>query len=368
MAASAGCGNPLALAQLYPGEVVLDLGSGGGIDVLLAARRVGPGGFVWGLDMTDEMLALAEQNRRRSGLDHVAFLKGRIEAVPLPDSSVDVVISNCVINLSVDKAAVLREAARVLRPGGRLAAYDIVSRKPLPGAVRRMPRAWSRCVAGALGIATYERLLREAGLTDIEIQPVSTLESTCYGDTRQRLPIDSAFIRARKPGQVALGPAELSIEPASGADLPAILHLLEKAGLPADGVAEHLNGFFVARRRQQPGASLATAIPAATTVIGCAGIEPYGSQALLRSVAVTPPLQNMGVGRRLVEAALGRAIQNGATEVYLLTTTAEGYFTRLGFEHVERQAVCGPVTSSAEFTSACPQSAAVMRRQLTAGD
>ncbi|MBE3575984.1 MAG: arsenite methyltransferase, partial [Firmicutes bacterium] len=233
LAASAGCGNPVALARLHPGEMVLDLGSGGGIDVLLAARRVGPGGFAWGIDLTDEMLALAEANRRRAGLDNVAFLKGRIEAVPLPASSVDVVISNCVINLSVDKAAALREAARVLRPGGRLAVYDVIALEPLPAAVRLDLKAWSRCEAGALDAATYERLLQEAGLTDVEILPVSAPQSTCCGgecrdddDAGQGLPVASAFIRARKPGPVGFGRASLSVEPALRADLPAILHLL----------------------------------------------------------------------------------------------------------------------------------------------
>ncbi len=154
LAASLGCGNPTALAELKPGETVLDLGSGGGIDVLLSARRVGPTGKAFGLDMTDEMLALAEQNRRRSGLTNVHFLKGEIEHIPLPDQSVDVIISNCVINLSGDKDRVLREAFRVLKPGGRFAVSDVVVRGEVPPAIRRSMELWAGCVAGALPRST----------------------------------------------------------------------------------------------------------------------------------------------------------------------------------------------------------------------
>ncbi|NLG68868.1 MAG: arsenite methyltransferase, partial [Firmicutes bacterium] len=249
LAASAGCGNPGALADLHPGEVVLDLGSGGGIDGLLSARRVGPGGHAGGVDMTREMLELAEANRRRSGLDNVGFLEGRIEALPLPDASVDVVISNCVINLSVDKAAVLREAARVLRPGGRLAVYDIVAHEPLTAEARRDLRAWSQCVAGALDRETYVRLLHEAGFVDVEVRPVATQQAggCCGGEGP--LPVGSAFVRARKPGSPDLGDGRLSVEAASREDLPAILHLLEAVGLPTEGVADGLDGFVVAPRR-----------------------------------------------------------------------------------------------------------------------
>ena len=155
--ASLGCGNPTALAELRPGETVLDLGSGGGIDVLLSARRVGPTGMAYGLDMTDEMLALAEENKRRSGLTNVEFLRGEIESIPLPDASVDVVISNCVINLSGDKDRVLREAHRVLKPGGRFAVSDVVVRGELPAEVRRSMELWVGCVAGALSEDEYRR-------------------------------------------------------------------------------------------------------------------------------------------------------------------------------------------------------------------
>src|SRR5215470_1770272 len=168
--ASLGCGNPTALIDLKAGETVLDLGSGGGIDVLLSARRVGPTGFVYGVDMTDEMLALAQENKARAGVSNVAFLKGRIEDIPLPTNTVDVVISNCVINLAADKSVVLRDAFRVLKPGGRFAVSDVVAEGAVPAELRRNMEALVGCLAGALEIETYERLLREAGFEDVSIQ------------------------------------------------------------------------------------------------------------------------------------------------------------------------------------------------------
>src|SRR5450830_1516695 len=168
--ASLGCGNPTALAKLEPGEVVLDLGSGGGIDVLLSAKRVGPSGKAYGLDMTDEMLALARENQRKAGVENVEFLKGEIEHIPLPDNSVDVVISNCVINLSGDKDSVLREAFRVLKPGGRFAVSDVVTRGEVPAVVRRDMLLWVGCIAGALRDTEYNEKLAKAGFESIDIE------------------------------------------------------------------------------------------------------------------------------------------------------------------------------------------------------
>ena len=205
--ASLGCGNPTALATLHEGEVVLDLGSGGGIDVLLSARRVAPSGFAYGLDMTDEMLALAEQNRAAAGATNVRFLKGHIEAIPLPDASVDVVISNCVINLAADKGQVLREAFRVLRPGGRFAVSDVVVQGALPADVRQDVEAWAGCVAGALAEGEYRGLLAAAGFEDIGIevtrvydhrQPAERSGGQAHSDTEGGRVV-SAFVRARKP-------------------------------------------------------------------------------------------------------------------------------------------------------------------------
>jgi SAM-dependent methyltransferase len=221
MQASLGCGNPTALASLAEGETVLDLGSGGGIDVLLSAKRVGPTGFAYGLDMTDEMLALANKNKRDAGVENVKFLKGHIEEIPLPDNSVDVVISNCVINLSGDKPKVIREAFRVLKPGGRFAVSDVVSMGTLPDSLRKDMEAWVGCVAGALDSAEYEGYLSDAGFGEVGIQvtreydPKDLAETMsggcCSGPNAEWDPTDyenyynsggklvSAFVRATKP-------------------------------------------------------------------------------------------------------------------------------------------------------------------------
>ena len=210
--ASLGCGNPTALAELKAGESVLDLGSGGGIDVLLSARRVGPTGKAYGLDMTNEMLALARENQRKAGLENVEFLKGEIENIPLPDNSVDVIISNCVINLSADKDRVLREAFRVLKPGGRFAVSDVVTRGDVPAEVRQNMLLWVGCIAGALQEAEYISKLTAAGFEGIEIEPtrIYSIEDARTFLTGQGVDVDamagtvegkflSAFIRATKP-------------------------------------------------------------------------------------------------------------------------------------------------------------------------
>ena len=196
--ASLGCGNPTALIDLHPGQVVLDLGSGGGIDVLLSARRVGTTGFAYGVDMTDEMLALAERNAAEQGAANVRFLKGTIEKVPLPDSSVDVVISNCVINLSADKGQVLREAYRVLRPGGRFAVSDVLVQGQLPGEVRHDLEQWVGCVAGALAEDEYRSLLAAAGFVDVDVQ-VTRDYAMERGLSHEGGRVVSAFVRAGKP-------------------------------------------------------------------------------------------------------------------------------------------------------------------------
>jgi arsenite methyltransferase len=213
--ASLGCGNPTALAELRPGETVLDLGSGGGIDVLLSAKRAGPTGYAFGLDMTDEMLLLAEQNRQAAGVENVQFLKGHIERIPLPDNSVDVVISNCVINLSADKPNVLREAFRVLKPGGRFAVSDVVVQGQLPAELRKSMELWAGCIAGALEETTYRQLLAEAGFDDVGVEVTRVYQADelaasdcCDGlgsaDSFAELAASggrlvSAFVRASKP-------------------------------------------------------------------------------------------------------------------------------------------------------------------------
>src|SRR5208282_2440024 len=212
LAASLGCGNPTALAELKPGETVLDLGSGGGIDVILSARRVGPAGKAYGLDMTDEMLALARDNQRKAGVQNVEFLKGEIEHIPLPDNSVDVIISNCVINLSGDKDRVLREAFRVLKPGGRFAVSDVVVHGDVPAEVRASVLLWVGCIAGALQDTEYTSKLASAGFEGIEVEPTRTyyVEDARAFLAGQGVDVDaiaplvdgkfmSAFIRAKKP-------------------------------------------------------------------------------------------------------------------------------------------------------------------------
>jgi arsenite methyltransferase len=210
--ASLGCGNPTALAELKPGETVLDLGSGGGIDVLLSAKRVGPTGKAYGLDMTDEMLALAEENKHKSGLTNVEFLKGEIENIPLPDNSVDVIISNCVINLSGDKDKVFHEALRVLKPGGRFAVSDVIVRGEVPAEVRKSMELWVGCIAGALEEMDYVKRLAKAGFDAIDIEPtrIYSIEDARQFLSGEGLGVDaiaplvqdkfmSAFVRAKKP-------------------------------------------------------------------------------------------------------------------------------------------------------------------------
>jgi arsenite methyltransferase len=210
--ASLGCGNPTALAELFPGEVVLDLGSGGGIDALLSAKRVGPTGRVYGLDTTDQMLALARRNAAEAGAGNVEFLKGDMERIPLPDASVDVIISNCVINLSADKGQVLREAYRVLRPGGRFAVSDVVVRGEIPAEIRRSMELWVGCIAGALEEREFEALLRDAGFEDPSLEPTRVYDPEDARSFLEEAGLDveafsetvagrimAAFVRARKP-------------------------------------------------------------------------------------------------------------------------------------------------------------------------
>jgi ubiquinone/menaquinone biosynthesis C-methylase UbiE len=217
--ASLGCGNPTALTELKPGETVLDLGSGGGIDVLLSAKRVGPTGKAYGLDMTDDMLALARENQRHAGVTNVEFLKGEIENIPLPNNSVDVIISNCVINLSADKDRVVREAFRVLRPGGRFAVSDVVVRGEVPDTVRQSMLLWVGCIAGALEEQDYRAKLHAAGFTDIDLEPtrIYNIEDARQFLNESGIAVDdiaplvegkfvSAFIRATKPANSCCGP------------------------------------------------------------------------------------------------------------------------------------------------------------------
>ncbi len=359
---SYGCGNPTAIASLRPGEVVVDLGSGGGIDVFLAAQRVGPAGFVYGVDMTDEMLDLARRNAAKRGVTNVEFRKGYIEAIPLPDKSAHVIISNCVVNLSPDKPGVLAEAFRVLKPGGRVAISDVVidgdlSDLPVSEEQVRGALSWAGCVAGALTRNQYRDLLAEAGFTDIDVSvrhryTLAELGENSESAARLLLPgvaeelvgrFTSSNISARRPSNVV-------VKAAQPADLPAVMALLKDADLPVDGLADHFPHTLVA---QDDGAT-----------VGCAALELYGAAALLRSVAVAAGQTGQGVGERLVQEALQHAREHGVTQVFLLTTTAGEYFPRFGFQQVDRAVIPDAVTQSLEFRGLCPESALAMRVNL----
>lgn len=336
--ASLGCGNPVALARLYPGQVVVDLGSGGGLDVILAARRVGPTGFVYGIDMTPEMLELARVNQLRAGLANVAFVQGRIEEIPLRDGIADVIISNCVINLAPDKDAVFGECLRVLRPGGTLAVSDTVFITPPPESVTANPDLWAQCVAGALPVETYRAKLRDAGFDEVEIQ-------VSGGVTWGPAELASAYIRARKPTADLLP----LLRPATSGDEPMVHELLTACGLPLAGLED----------TEMIVCEIDGAVAAA------AGLEWHQGEALLRSVAVARNFRSHGLGRMVTRAAIARAREKGARQVFLLTTTASPFFVTLGFELTERSAVAPALNASPEMQGVCPATADVLRLQLS---
>jgi N-acetylglutamate synthase-like GNAT family acetyltransferase/2-polyprenyl-3-methyl-5-hydroxy-6-metoxy-1,4-benzoquinol methylase len=380
--ASLGCGNPTALAQLNLGEIVLDLGSGGGIDVLLSARRVGPTGKAYGLDMTDEMLSLARENQKTAGVDNVEFLKGEIENIPLPDNSVDVIISNCVINLSADKDRVLREAFRVLKAGGRFAVSDVVVRGEVPSAIRKNVELWIGCMAGALQDTEYVSKLAAAGFEKIEIEPtrVYGIDDARQVLTAQGIDVDavapqvtgsfmSAFVRAYKPllavppsssccakpveparatGCCEPKPSTVSIQSccspalpraatackspetvatvtrAAAEDLEKVLHLLESVQLPTAGVAEHFGNFFIAK-------------DAEGRLAGAIGLERYGTVGILRSAVVAPRRQGSGIGSKLAKILVDFARAEGLKELVLFTHSAQGFLARFGFVPANRE-------------------------------
>jgi N-acetylglutamate synthase-like GNAT family acetyltransferase len=330
---SLGCGDPTLFADLHAGEYVLDLGSGGGLDAFLAARAVGPTGFVYGVDMTDEMLALARRNQAASGLSNVAFVRGFLEDLPFDDSSFDVVISNCVINLVSDKDLVLRECFRVLRPGGLLAVSDTVLTSPIDPAARADRSLWSCCVAGAMAPDEYRTRLQEAGFAEISVDVGG--EQVIGG-----LHVASARVRARKPSPEP----QATIRPARPDDVAEITRLLESAGLPAAGLDE--TDLLVAELDGSVAAS--------------AGLEWHGSSALLRSVAVQRPWRGQGLGRKIVASALDQARKRGAAGVYLLTTTAARFFEGSGFVVADRSAFPPELSDSAEMRGHCPATAVAM--------
>lgn len=365
---SFGCGNPLAFAGVRPGQVVLDIGSGAGIDCLIATEKVGPTGKVIGLDMTPEMIERARRNAKEAGATNVEFRLGEAEKMPLEDSSVDWVISNCVINLSPDKPAVFEEIARILRPGGRISISDIVAQE-LPEPVRQSRDAWTGCLAGAISEEAYAKGLEEAGLREVRVtartvydasQLKGLFASTCCG-AGESAGHDAATLAEAATGKIwsarfegvkpfpAAVVSQVTISRAGTEDLPAIRSLLAEAGLPTD-VEPHLGDFLVARRQGQ--------------IVGCVGMEVQGSDALFRSLAVDPAYRGSGLGRRLYDGLTGRARGRGVERAYLLTTTIVPLAESWGFKRIDRAEVPPAIQETAEFRGVCCSSAVAMWRDI----
>lgn len=325
---SFGCGEPTVFAALAPGETVLDLGSGAGLDCFRAAEAVGPQGQVIGVDITPAMLRRARQGAAKLGLTNVEFREGLIERLPVEDASIDVVISNCVINLSTDKARVFADAYRVLKPGGRMRVSDMLRNGPRLTAVSEA--GWCACEDGAEPPEVYRELLKAAGFIDIAIDPpgAEVLPGATY----------SARIAAQKP----------AIRPARAEDLEAVRTLLRDAGLPTAGLEK--TTLYVLKH----GGVLA----------GVAGFERYGALALLRSLAVAPGLRGHGYGRALLRFILNRVTAEGVATAYGLTTTIPDWLTRLGFGELTRAALPHALHASAELQGACPAEARVFALRL----
>ncbi len=365
---SFGCGNPLAFAGVELGQVVLDIGSGAGIDCLIAAQKVGPTGRIIGLDMTPEMIERGRRNVREAGVTNVEFRLGDAEKMPVEDASVDWVISNCVINLSPDKPAVFREIARILKPGGRISISDIVA-EDLPASIRESRDAWTGCLAGAISETKYVQGLEDAGLRSVRassrlVYDASQLQGL-FGDSACGLTpgtcgdigslaqatagkVWSAKFEGVKPYPATVA-SEVTIGPAGGADLPAVQKVLADVDLPAD-VESHLANFLIARHHGR--------------VVGCIGMEPRGSDALFRSLAVTPPYRGLGLGRRLYAALEELAKRDGVKRAYLMTTTIGALAETWGFRRLDRDQVPQAIQETSEFRGGCCASAIPMRKDL----
>jgi len=361
IAASFGCGNPTALDSLHAGETVLDLGSGAGLDVLLSARRVGPSGKAYGLDMTDEMLAEANANKSKTNIANAEFLKGYIEDIPLPDGEIDVVISNCAINLSGDKDTVFREIYRVLKPGGRVAVSDIVITKELPDTIRQEVLSWTGCISGALSRTAYEKKLKETGFGNIEIQTTRTYDLTEMF-IQQRLPSNrmneiekwkgtliSAFIRAKKTVQPFTDGVEFTIELAEQQDFLQIQNLLECSGLSTRGITADAGKYYIAK---------------GSSVMGVLGFEIYNTSALLRSLAVYPPFKKRGIAKQLIEHVLNNVRHHRCDTAYLLTNTAADYLCTYGFVPIDRNDIPSDILTTSALGDVCPMSSTCMALKL----
>jgi len=363
---SFGCGNPLAFAGVVPGQTVLDIGSGAGIDCLIAAERVGSAGRVIGLDMTPEMIERARGNASEAGVINVEFRLGEAEKMPVEDGSVDWVISNCVINLSPDKPAVFREIARVLRPEGRISISDIVA-EALPAPILQSRDAWTGCLAGAISEPAYVRGLEDAGLQGVHVSSRIVYEASqlaglfASSSCGCGSPADAEALARIAAGKIWSGrfegvkpypssvAASVAIEPARSSDLPAIEALLAEEDLHLD-VSEHLAHFLVARRQGK--------------VVGCIGMEVYGPDALFRSLAVTPAYRGMGLAHRLYGALVERAVAQGVRRAYLLTKTIAPLAEAWGFQRFDRAEAPLAIRETTEFRGSCCTSAVALRRDL----
>ncbi len=365
---SFGCGDPLAFAEVQPGQTVLDIGSGAGIDCFIASQKVGPTGKVIGLDMTQAMLETARRNARKGDYTNVEFRQGEAENMPVDDSSVDWVISNCVINLSPAKEKVFAEINRVLKPGGRISISDIVADE-LPDFVREDKMAYCGCIGGTIPEAEYLRLLAQAGLTGVHVEArldyspeqirgmILTDEqlNMKYGTIVEANPgileqikIASIKVAGRKP---AAGEASaIRLGAANEGDFPAVVQLLQQAQLPTDGLREILDSTIVARQNG--------------SIVGAIGLERYGDAGLVRSFVVAKAWRGRGVGKQLGAALLQRAAEDGVGKVYLLTNTIRDLAAKHGFREIPRDQVPAAVRESVEFRLNCCDTAVTMERSL----
>lgn len=352
-----GCGTPLAIADLKPGETVLDLGSGGGFDCFLAAREVGAKGHVIGIDMTPAMITKARANAAKGRYANVEFRLGEIEHLPVADGCVDVIISNCVINLSPNKAQVFADAFRVLKPGGRLAVSDVVAFADLPDHIRNDPTLLTGCMAGASSIADIEAMLGAAGFEQIRIRPKDESKSFIR-DWAPDKPITdyvvSATIEAVRPGACSCCCTDTdtpTLRQASADDLDAIRSLLSRCQLPGEDLTKaSLRHFSV--------------LASGTRIVGVCGIERFGSDGLIRSLAVDPVLRGRKFGEQLVAACESAAQDIGIERLYLLTTTARDYLLRLGYADVARESAPDGVRTHPQFQGLCPASARCLVKRL----
>ncbi len=358
---SFGCGNPFTEARIHPGETVLDLGSGAGLDLFLASEMTGPRGKVIGVDMTDEMLATAAENLK--GIGNVTLVKGYIEEMPLEDDSVDVVISNCVINLSPDKGKVLKEAFRVLRPGGRFCVSDTVFIRPVSEQGARNLAAWSGCISGALLEEEYAAKMKAAGFEHVEVrrskvyQVPENVADMFFPDIseEERREINgalaSAIVMGKKPSADPVEGRDYTIRKAVADDVPTIISLLEENGLTPLGAAEAPENFLVLEH---------------SGIAAVVGMEILDGDGLLRSLAVRSHDRKKRFGERMTRAIMDDARSRGVRNVYLLTETAERFFERAGFAIVGRDDIPSDLLSSSALDLVCPTGSTAMRKRLVA--